>query len=212
MPLLQRADPVTRFALAVVVLLPFYLFIWYVAAPLLNWPLAAAADWLLPGLFPGTFVAVVQEGLALDVITRLPLPDELRAQMPPGTTGDLTFSVNPLIYSYGLPFFTALAIAVPGGEGDKWLRWLWGLPWLLAAQVFGVCMDSLKTVLIQFSSGSAEMQQLAAWQREGIALGYQLGFLILPSVLPVVLWMTLFRGFLASLVKGPAAASGRAPP
>jgi hypothetical protein len=45
------------------------------------------------------------------------LPPEAIAQMPPGATGELVFSVNPLIYCYNLPLFTALAIAVPGEEG-----------------------------------------------------------------------------------------------
>jgi hypothetical protein len=33
-----------------------------------------------------------------------------------------------------------------------------------------------------------------------VALGYQLGFLILPSVLPIAIWFVLYRDYLASLV------------
>ncbi|MCU7872271.1 MAG: hypothetical protein KZQ91_05955 [Candidatus Thiodiazotropha sp. (ex Lucinoma borealis)] len=35
---------------------------------------------------------------------------------------------------------------------------------------------------------------------ETVALGYPLGYLILPSVLPVAIWVIVYRGYLAELV------------
>ena len=128
------------------------------------------------------------------------LPPEAIAQMPPGATGELVFSVNPLIYCYNLPLFTALAIAVPGEEGAKWRIWSWGLPWLFAAQVWGVGFDTLKTLLFGIGPEAPALIGISAWHAELVALGYQLGFLILSSVLPIAIWFVLYRDYLASLV------------
>ena len=203
MPLLSlRTDPVARFAAAVFVLLPLYLFIWYVAAPLLNWPVRVLSEMVLTGLFPGTFEGIAASGNRLDVLTYLPLPADIARQMPDAAGGDLVFTLNPLVYSYGLPFFAALSIAMPGDEWPKWQRFFWGLPWLLAAHVWGICFEATKSVLFEFGGAGGELAGMPEWQRTGVALGYQLGALILPPVLPAVLWLTLFRHRLAEMVPG----------
>lgn len=42
---------------------------------------------------------------------------------------------------------------------------------------------------------------LANWRRELIALGYQLGSVILPSLGPVLVWALLCRSFIEGLVR-----------
>ncbi|MCU7937106.1 MAG: hypothetical protein KZQ99_19920 [Candidatus Thiodiazotropha sp. (ex Dulcina madagascariensis)] len=197
---LHRIDPVARFALLVVVWLPFCFFMWYFLAPTLNWPLALLTDRIMVTLFPEVIAEIIQLGDRLDVVTRLPLPGEMLARLPEASAGDLVFTVNPLIYSYGLPLFTALVIAVPGEEETKWRYWLWGLPGLLVAQVWGVCFDLLKTLLFNLGPEIAQQMAFSPLQMEVVALGYQLGCLILPPVLPVVIWVVLHREYLAVLV------------
>ena len=200
MPLAPQNNPIGRLVLGVIVLLPLFFFIWYVMAPVLIWPLALLANWLLPLWFPAVIAEVVRSGAQLDVVTQLPLPPGALAQIPPGAIGELVFTVNPLIYCYNLPLFTALAIAVPGEEGAKWRTWSWGLPWLFMAQVWGVSFDTLKTLLFGIGPEAPNLVGFSAWQTELVALGYQLGFLILPSVLPIAIWFVLYRDYLASLV------------
>ena len=197
-----RLNPVGRFFLLVVLWLPFCLFIWYFMAPTVTWPLGLLADWVMTTLFPDRIEAVEQIGDKLDIVTLMPLPKELLAQLPPGSTGDLVFTLNPLIYSYGLALFSALIIAVPGEEATKWRHWLLSLPILLLAQVWGVCFDILRTLLFTMGPETAEQMAFSAAQREMVALGYQLGYLILPPVLPVVIWVILSREYLAALVWG----------
>ncbi|MGZ5083389.1 MAG: exosortase H-associated membrane protein, partial [Usitatibacter sp.] len=42
-----------------------------------------------------------------------------------------------------------------------------------------------------------------AGQREVIALGYQLGSLILPTLVPVIVWAAFNRGFIEGLLRAP---------
>ena len=197
----RRINPVGRFTVGIVLLLPLFFALWYLMSPLLVWLLALAVDALLPVLLPDTIAGVAAAGSALDIVTLLPLNADLRAQLPADTTGELVFRLNPLVYAYNLPLFTTLAIAVPGEERAIWRRWLWGLPWLFAAQVWGVGFDVLKTLLFGLGPGVAAELAFAGWQVELVALGYQLGFLILPSVLPIAVWFVLYRDYLYQLVR-----------
>jgi hypothetical protein len=55
---------------------------------------------------------------------------------------------------------------------------------------------------VAISAGSAVTDQAGfpEWQREGIALCYQLGYLILPTLAPVVLWLILSPQFIPMLM------------
>ncbi|MEJ2404272.1 MAG: hypothetical protein P8171_08285 [Candidatus Thiodiazotropha sp.] len=204
MSFMDRRSPVTRFVLNVVFWLLLCLFVWYALAPAISWPLAVLEDLLLGLLFSQQIEAVELLGSQLDVVTRIPLPAEVLSQYPAGMVGDLVVSINPLIYSYGLPLFSALVLATPGGESMKWRQWLIGLPLLLCGQLWGVTMDILKTLLFSFGPETAAHFSMGPLQREALALGYQLGSLILPSVLPLAIWIVLNREFLQTLVRSQA--------
>ncbi len=200
---LRSINPVTAFVLKVVFWLPVCLAGWYYLAPSLVWPVGLFSDWLLTAVFPQIFQAVEQQGSRLDFITRLAPPAELLKGRQPGAGGDLVFSVNPLLYSYGLPLFTALSIATPGAAGNedlKWSRWLWGLPLLALFQVWGVCFDGLKTLLFTLGPEISAQMAFSSLAMEAVALAYQLGYLILPSVLPLVIWVVQYRAYLAEMV------------
>ncbi|MES9834000.1 MAG: exosortase H-associated membrane protein [Candidatus Thiodiazotropha sp. DIVDIV] len=199
----KSLNPVAGFILRVVIWLPVCLAGWYYLAPSLVWPVALLSDWIMTALFPGVIQGVEQLGDRLDIVTLLPLPAEILKGLQPGSSGDLVFSINPLIYSYGLPLFTALAIAAPEDSSDediKWRNWLWGLPLLLIAQVWGVCFDVLKTLLYTLGPEVAEQMSFSSLGMDGVALGYQLGYLILPSVLPLIIWVVQYRAYLADMV------------
>ncbi len=201
MSFMERRSPVTQFVLRVVFWLALCLFVWYALAPAITWPLAVLGDLLLGLLFSEQIAAVELLGSQLDVVTRIPLPAEVISQYPAGMAGDLVVSINPLIYSYGLPLFSALVLATPGGESMKWRQWLIGLPLLLCGQLWGFTMDILKTLLFSLGPETAAHFSMSALQLEALALGYQLGTLILPSVLPLAIWIVLNRDFLLTLVR-----------
>lgn len=195
---MASSSPVGRFFLGVVLLLPLTFGAWYYMAILITSPLSYAVDWVMTGLFPQVISAVEQQGYTLDVVTRFSPPPG--RGLPPGRVGELVFELNPLIYGYSMPLYTALVLATPGKEGAKWGKWILGVLLLFPVQVWGVCFDILKTLLFRLDTEVGGQLGFAQWQIELIALGYQFGSLILPAVTPVVLWIAFHRGYLATLV------------
>jgi hypothetical protein len=195
------SSPVPRFVMKVLFGLVLCLFVWFALAPAVTWPLAVMVDLLMGWLFSDQIAAVELVGNQLDVVTRIPLPPEMLTQYPGGLAGDLVFTLNPLIYSYGLPLFSALVLATPGSEGMRWQQWLTGLPLLLIGQAWGVSLDILKTLLFTLGPQVAAHLSFSPPQQEATVLGYQLGALILPPVLPLAVWIVMNRDFLASLIR-----------
>lgn len=177
------------------------LVLWYFWAPVLNWPLVQLTDLILIGFLPDVIREIAPLGAKVDVVTRLSLPAEMKAQIPAGSHGDLVFTVNPLIYSAGLPLYTALHMATPAGESLKWRRWIVGALILLLAQAWGVCFEILKTLLFNLGIEINRAMAFSAMQTELTALAYQLGYLILPTVLPVMIWIIQSRNYILKLIK-----------
>jgi hypothetical protein len=194
-------NPIWRFIAHVVGWFTLCLILWYLWAPVLNWPLVQLTDLMLPAFLPDVIAEVVPLGTAMDVVTRLPIAQEMMAEIPAGSHGDLVFTVNPLVYSTGFPLYTALLIATPGEESSKWRHWIVGALILLLAQTWGVCFEILKTLLFNLGIEINRAMAFSTMQMELTALAYQLGYLILPSVLPVAIWLIQSRTFIIKLIK-----------
>ncbi len=91
-------------------------------------------------------------------------------------------------------------------------RWCWppasrigarrlvvGYAALMPFVAWGVLADFLKNVAITAGPLVASQTGFVAWQREAIAFAYQLGTLILPTVVPAVAWVLTHRAFLERL-------------
>lgn len=111
-------DPVGTLALRTLVLLPVYLVVWYVASPVLHWPITWLFDGTLREALPQIVAGVEHRGLVLDIVTLLPVPAEWTTARPAGAA-QLVLSIDPMLYTYGLPLFTALTIATPGARGGE---------------------------------------------------------------------------------------------
>jgi hypothetical protein len=92
-------------------------------------------------------------------------------------------------------------MATPGDESLKWRRWIVGVLILLLAQTWGVCFEILKTLLFNLGVEINRTMAFSAMQTELTALAYQLGYLILPTVLPVAIWIIQSREFIKKLIK-----------
>ena len=194
-------SPVSRFFWGVVLWLPLSFAGWYYMAIVMTWPVTYLTDLVMTGLFPNAVTDVVQQGYMLDVATAFAPPGAVQA---PGRIAEMVFSVNPLIYGYSIPLFTGLMLATPGEEGDKWFRWTIGILVLIPVQVWGVSFEILKTLLFNLGPDVREAMGFAPWQLEAVALGYQAGYLVLPAVTPIVVWIAFHREFLARLAPGVA--------
>ena len=183
----RRLSPLARFIFTVLAWLPATFAIWYFAAPILLWPAALLADWVMRIGFADLVRAVDQVGPGIAFTTTL----------KPGasvTGGIVTVEVNMLLYSFGLPLFAALTLAAR--EPHRVRTLVIGYAVLVPAITWGVCADFLKNVAITASAQVTSQTGFVAWQREAIAFAFQFGSLILPAVAPAIVWVLTHRAFL----------------
>lgn len=174
---MRPRDPIWRFALRVLAWLVPCFAAWYLAAPWYDRPAAWLARILIDLWRDGLVAGVeLQAHLATFVTT-------LVAQDAEGRSGNLVLEVNPLVYGYGAPLLFALLAA----SGARWRRFALGAVILLPFQAWGIAFDVLAQVL-RTTPALAAQAGLAGARAEIAALAYQLGSLILPPLVPLVLW------------------------
>jgi hypothetical protein len=148
--------------------------------------------WLL--FNSGIVTAIEQPGSDLVFVTTL----EVRPAA--GQVAVLLPEVNPRLYTYGLALFLALMLAT---RAKAWKIAL-GAALLLPFQSWGIAFDFLMQVGIQLGREVSLQTGFSERQREAIALGYQAGNLIFPSLAPVAAWAFLSRHFLEDLSRARA--------
>jgi hypothetical protein len=91
----------------------------------------------------------------------------------------------------------ALILATPGQ--DKWLNLLWGILLVLPAEVFSMVSSVLKTLTFDVGHAFQVQQGISQLGVDAIALGYQVGTLLLPMIVPLIVWVGLNRAFIVRL-------------
>jgi len=117
-----------------------------------------------------------------------------------GTTDALGFVVNPLIFSYGLPLLFGLVM----GSDVSWLRkfviMFAGYVVITGVQIWGVVWQSLKMLAFNFGEQTHAIVSGHGVSDGSIALGYQLGTLILPALAPIFVWVLSNRPLVEQFV------------
>ena len=117
-----------------------------------------------------------------------------------GTQEALGFIVNPLVYSYGLPLLFGLVM----GSDVSWLRkaviMSIGYVCITLVQVWGTVFQSLKMLAFNFGEQSHVYVTQAGVEDWVIAMGYQLGTLILPAMIPIFVWVLTNRPLVEQFV------------
>lgn len=182
-----------RFLLAVLLWLPLAFLAWSLFADWLAYVPGRLVEWSLTGFWPQLFSGMEQHGSNYQVATGLMVAD------PGGRMGQLVFDLNSMMYGYSLPLLAGLIMATPLSPARRALQMLLALPWLWLAQALGLASSALR--LLAFDSGSQGVAAAAAngLSAEWIALWYQFTYLILPAVLPVLLWILMNRQFIDGL-------------
>jgi hypothetical protein len=219
----MKASPIREFALKALLWLPLSFVIWFVLAPLWVLPAVLMAKQVLLGFWGELFTNVVRGGELLDatghVVARadylVTLITSVKVTVPPGPDGPggvgvLEPTINPMVYAYSLPLFAGLAMATPLSTGRRLLQFAAALAVIWVALAFGIVAESLKTIAVEAGDSGAAAIARAGLVPNAIALAYQFGYLILPAVVPVALWIGLNRRFIELLVlpsREPAAAA-----
>lgn len=180
------------FLLAVLVWLPLAFLAWALFATGLAWLPGKITGWLLTGVWSELFRAVEQHGSVLQVSSAF------RVQVS-GGIGELVFDLPTMQYGYGLPLLAALLMATPILPSRRIVQFLLALPLLWLGQVFGLVGHALRLVVFDAGPVGAAVAASAGLSANLVALWYQFASLIVPSVLPVALWLVLNRGFMDEL-------------
>ena len=168
--------------------------LWYLTAPYLLMPVAAAADGILTGWLPHLISGVEQHGLSFEVL--LQVFKAADPALPPGAQMQAAFTLNPLKYAYGWPLLLALTLATPTRLRRKLLAAAIGLTLVIAIPIWGVVCEALKVLVFNTEPGISAQVGTTALTRELLAIAYQLGYLIFPALLPILIWAGLHRDFL----------------
>jgi hypothetical protein len=70
---------------------------------------------------------------------------------------------------------------------------------LLPFQAWGVCFSWLLQVGVQAGEYTRAKTYFSVWDQNLIALGYQFGFLLLPTLAPLLLWLFFERRFVITV-------------
>ena len=191
-------SPIGKFTLKALIWLPLCFGAWYFLSILFVLPVAAALDGLMSWAFPDLVRAIKPDGNAVSITTQL---TALQADLGAAVKADVVFTVNPLIYGYCVPFYTALVLAAPGHDSKTFGYWIIGMLILFLVQLFGLAAEITKVLAFNINDEARERLGFSALGYEGLALVYQFGYLILPVVSPVLIWISQFRHQLPQLIQ-----------
>jgi hypothetical protein len=183
-------SPLTRFVLAAIAWLPVTFGAWYVLGPILLWPVRLLVQLICRVGFGDLVRGIEAGGSSLAFLTTLKPGEGMGS-------GVVSVDVNMLVYAFGMPLFAALTIAAR--EARWWRTLAIGYAVMVPFVAWGVLADFLKGIALVAPAAVASQTGFTGLQREMIAFAYQFGSLILPAVVPAVLWVLLHRAFLERL-------------
>ena len=164
----------------------FGFMLWYYLSAFHGIPVRLLADDILSRLLGSKFLNIIpnpDHHYLFLVQTNIPF------QFPDGSREALGFIVNPLVFGFGLPLLFGLVMA----SGVSFLRkmgiLLVGYVCVMLIQVWGVVWQTLKMLAFNFGPDAHQLVIDAGISDELIALCYQLGVLIFPPLVPIVLWV-----------------------
>ncbi len=184
----MRSRPFTIFCLKVFLWLPVTFGIWYFMAIVITSAITWLVERSLTNLFSEVFAAVHQKGYHLEFLVK-----------NTAGSGLAGCDVNSLVYSNGLALYTALVLASSGEEGQKWLRWLMGITILLFVSAWGVGLGAIKTVMEVIPEVRGNFT-FPLWLGRAISISSRYNVLILPTIMPVIIWIGFHKSFLKQLV------------
>ena len=175
----------------------FGFMLWFYLSAFHGAPARIGADYILSWLLQGDFLRIIEEPNQHFLFQ---FETNIMFTFRDGSTEPLGFVVNPLIFSYGLPLLFGLVM----GSDVSWLRklviLLIGYFAILGVQIWGVVFQSLKMLAFNFGAQTHAVVTSHGISDSTIALGYQLGTLILPALAPIFVWVLTNRPLVEQFV------------
>ena len=164
----------------------FGFMLWYYLSAFHGIPVRLLASEILSRVLGPEFMNIVvnpDHHYLFQVQTKIPF------QFPDGSREALGFIINPLIFGFGLPLLFGLVMASGVSLLRKLLILLIGYFCIMLVQVWGVVWQALKMLAFNFGPDAHQVVIDAGVSEELIALCYQLGVLIFPPLIPIILWV-----------------------
>lgn len=111
-----------------------------------------------------------------------------------------SFPVKAMNYAYSFPFLLAMVLASPDTVLGKLKKYALSLVPLFLVVIWGVSFNSIGVLAFQAGQQVAEQLNTTPTIRLIISLGLQLGKLIIPPLVPIILWLYLYRDYARELV------------
>jgi hypothetical protein len=196
-PAKRRLPLLTRFVLLAFAGVIAITLLWTKATPWLSYPVALLSHVALEQVAPMWVRTVHTRPGHIEVDTSV----EIAVPEAGGRKAEITLDADPGRYAYGLPIFLALLLAAWGAARAPGRLWRAALGYLLLlpAQAFSLVMYLLMQLAsaAQFDQRALRVDQ---WQVESIVFGYQVGVLVLPTLVPVLVWLLLDRKFFTDVI------------
>lgn len=180
-------SPAWKFLLRTLLYLLFSMAFWYWMRETMVWLPANLSGELLATLFPSWSNGYVLHGTQLQLLTTIV-----------SDSGPLSFRIDVLKFCYGLPLLAALLFA--SRARGLWWKLPAGVLSLLPLQIWGTCFYLL---LVVSDAGQAAFLRTGFTQLNlnAFVIAYQLGYLLLPSLGPVLVWLCFERSFVTRFVQ-----------
>ena len=192
-------SPIRELFVSALLYLPLCFFIWFFAAPVLVLPAKWLAAWVMQLWQADLFNGIEQQSFLFQVQTLI-FPQGFDAQDTKLAVLEVT--VNPMKYGYGLALFAGLVVSIPNLRlSTKLIQLAVGFIVTSVLQANGVFWETCKSLL--FSGGGDAFQAIndTGISHDVVAAMYQLSYLILPAVVPIVLWVLLNRSFIEKITQ-----------
>lgn len=180
----NNAD-VLAFLGKVLLWMPVTFALWYFVVPGIAVVTAFVVDAFLPLLVDDVIKSVEAKGREVYVIT------------PFSNQG---FPVRLMNYAYSFPFLLAMVLASPDSIVGKIKKYLMSLIPLFLVAIWGISFGAIAILAFYSGQEMAEKLNTTPTIRLIIALGFQLGKLMIPPLAPVILWLYLYRDYAHQLV------------
>ena len=200
----NKNKALSQFIIRVLLWLPLGFAVWYFGIHVLAAVAISLTQWVLEQWVP--FVTGSQMDWAHHA---LQVSTKLNYRTAEGLLAQLAPEVDVLIYSYGIGMWLGLQRAT-GGAGEWWKQIL-GLLCLQAVLVFSLFFFFMQQVAFQAGPEVSAALNYSQSTMNVIALGYQLGSLVLPNLSPVLLWLALNQKFVRTLLPQLAGPGAPAP-
>lgn len=192
----RASNPVKEMFLLAALYLPLGFFLWFFAASILMLPARLLSEALLTGLFPDIFRHFFQNDFLFEIQSSVQVPNPESGEMMP-----LTWEVNPMIYAWGMALLFGLIMATPLTATRRVVQMLIGYGVVTVVTVWGVFWEAWRDLAFLFGPEVGAVIEETSLTPTVIALCYQLGYLMLPAVVPIAAWILMNRHFIETEVR-----------